>query len=155
MEKLAIEDAEEKFDLALKAFGEKDFTTALALMENALELHDNPDWYSYLGVCIAMVRKDFLLAESRCFISIEHDKGNPGHYLNLGEVYLAAGNKSKALETLRKGMDQGGNEKILALLLQLGTRAPPFFSSMKRNHPLNKFFGILLHKRAIRHRDLP
>ena len=155
MEQLAIEEAEQRFELAQKAFEEKDFTSALALMEKALELHDNPNWYSYLGVCIAMERKDFQTAELRCLASIDHEKGNPVHYLNLGKVYLAAGNKSKALETLRKGMDQGGNEKILALLFQLGTRAAPFFSSLKRNHPLNKFFGILLHKRAIRHRDLP
>lgn len=155
MEQLAIAEAEQKFDLALKAFDEKDFTTALTLIENALELHDNPNWCSYLGVCIAMERKDFPSGELRCLTSIDHDKGNPVHYLNLGKVYLAAGNKSKALETLRKGMAQGGNEKILALLFQLGTRTPPFFSSLRRNHPLNKFFGILLHKRAIRHRDRP
>ena len=155
MEQLAIEEAKQKFDLALKAFDEKDFTTALTLIENALELHDNPNWYSYLGVCIAMERKDFLSGELRCLTSIDHDKDNPVHHLNLGKVYLAAGNKSKALETLRKGMAQGGNEKLLALLFQIGTRAPPFFSSLKRNHPLNKFFGIFLHKRAIRHRGLP
>lgn len=155
MEQLDYGEAERHFDLACKALEEEDFTKALEHLEKALELRDNPDWHSYAGLCIALERNEFLTGEHLCIASIEHDEGNPVHYLNLARVYLAAGNKEKALETLRQGMARGGNERILSLLFQLGTRNPPIFRFLKRNHPLNKYLGILLHRRALRRRGLP
>jgi tetratricopeptide (TPR) repeat protein len=155
MERLDVEEAEQQFKLARKALEEEDFTTALTHLEKALELHDNPDWHSYAGLRIALERGDYLVAEHLCLASIEHDEGNSAHYLNLGKVYLAAGKKSEALETLREGMARGRNERILALLFQLGKRNPPVFSSLKRTHPLNKYLGIILHRRALRRRGLP
>jgi tetratricopeptide (TPR) repeat protein len=110
MERLDVEEAEQQFKLARKALEEEDFTTALTHLEKALELHDNPDWHSYAGLRIALERGDYLVAEHLCLASIEHDEGNSAHYLNLGKVYLAAGKKSEALETLREGMARGGNE---------------------------------------------
>lgn len=155
MERLDSEEAERQFDLARKALEEEDFTKALAHLENALELCDNPDWHSYAGLCIALERNEFLVGEHLCNASIEHDEDNPVHYLNLAKVYLAAGKKAEALETLRQGMSRGGDERILSLLSQLGTRNPPVFSFLKRSHPLNKYMGILLHRRALRRRGLP
>jgi hypothetical protein len=32
-----------------KAFDEDEFEAALAHLETALQLNDNPDWYSYVG----------------------------------------------------------------------------------------------------------
>ncbi|HTP66633.1 MAG TPA: hypothetical protein VMJ66_14670 [Geobacteraceae bacterium] len=148
-------DAGLQFDLAYKALEEEDFTKALTHLENALELQDNPAWYSYTGLCIAMERREFLVGELLCRASIEQDEGNPDHFLNLAKVYLAAGKKAKVLESLRQGMDRGGDERLLALLLQLGTRNPPFFRFLKRNHPVNKIMGIVLRRRALRSRGLP
>jgi Flp pilus assembly protein TadD len=155
MERMDSGEADQQFDLARKALEEEDFTNALAHLEKALDLCDNPDWYSYAGLCIALERNEFLTGENLCLASIEHDEGNPFHYLNLAKVYLAAGKKGEALETLREGMARGGNERILALLFQLGTRNPPVFRFLKRNHPLNKYMGILLYRRALRRRGLP
>lgn len=155
MERSAREEAEQHFKLVLKSIAEEDFTAGLVHMEHALQLHDDPAWHSYAGLCIAMERGEFVVAEHLCLASIEHDEADPNHYLNLGKVYLAAGRKREALDVLRRGMDRGGNERILALLCQLGTRNQPFFPSLKRSHPLNKLFGILLHRRAVRRRGLP
>ncbi len=155
MEPTDIEEAEKQFELARKAIDEENFTTALAHLEKALDLYDNPGWHSYAGLCIAMERGDFLVGEHLCQASIEYDEADPAHYLNLGKVYLAAGKKSKALDTLREGMVRGGNERTLALLFELGTRNPPVFRFLKRSHPLNKYLGMLLHRRALRRRGLP
>lgn len=154
-DRLKIEEAEKYFELARKALDEENFTTALVHLEKALELHDDPDWHSFAGLCIAMERGDFQVGEHLCRASIDHDEGNPVYYLNLAKVYLKAGKKREALDILREGMAKGGNERILALLLQLGTRNPPLFPFLKRNHPLNKFFGKLLHRRALQRRGLP
>ncbi len=141
--------------LARKAIEEENYTSALVHLEKAFTLYDDPGWHSYAGLCIAMERGDFPVAESLCLASIEQDDSDPAHYLNLGKVYLAAGRKREALETLRRGMDKGGNERILALLLDLGTRQTPVVHFLKRNHPLNKFLGRLLHRHAVRCRGLP
>jgi Flp pilus assembly protein TadD len=134
MPRLDTNEAEQQFKLALKALDEEDFTTALAHLENALELHDNPDWHSYAGLCIALERGDFPVAEHLCLASIEHDESNPVHYLNLGKVYLAAGKKCKALEILHEGMALGGTERILALLFKLEKEITSL-PSLKRSHP--------------------
>ncbi|MRR06390.1 MAG: tetratricopeptide repeat protein [Deltaproteobacteria bacterium] len=155
MERSALEEAELQFELVLKSIEEMDYAAGLVHLEKALELHDDTGWHSYVGLLIALERGEFAVAECLCRASIEHDEANPVHYLNLGKVYLAAGRKQEALATLRKGMELGGNERILALLSQLGTRTPPFFRSLKRSHPLNKFLGILLHRRELRSRGLP
>ena len=152
MERSDSGEAENQFDLACKAIEGEEFTKALVHLEKALELCDNPEWHSYAGLCIALERGEFLTGEHLCLASIEHDEDNPVHYLNLAKVYLAAGSKEKALETLRQGMARGGNERILALILQLGTRNPPVFRFLNRNHPLNKIMGILMHRRAMRRR---
>ncbi len=155
MERSDIEKADEYIALARKALEEENFTTALGNLEKALELHDNPEWHSFAGLCIAMERGDFLVGEHLCLSSIEYDESNPDHYLNLGKVYLAAGRKRKALDILREGMVRGGNERILALLFEIGTRNPPVFRFLKRSHPFNKYLGMLLHRRALRRRGLP
>ncbi len=155
MDRFENEEAERQFELARKALEEEDFKKALAHLEKALELRDNPDWHSYAGLCIALEQDEFLTGEHLCRASIEHDEDNPIHYLNLAKVYLAAGKKRQALETLRQGMARGGNERILSLIFQLGTRNPPVFRFLKRSHPLNKYMGMLLHRRALQRRGLP
>ncbi len=155
MERSAFDEAKEQFELARKAIEEEKFTSALAHLENAFALHDNPDWHSYVGLCIAKERNEFLVAESLCLASIEHDDANPVHYLNLGKVYLAAGKKQEALDILRRGMDKGGSERILCLLTQIGIRHLHIFRFLKRSHPLNKYLGRLVRRREIRRRGLP
>ncbi len=155
MESSVFDEAKEQFELARKAIEEEKFTSALAHLENAFALHDTPDWHSYAGLCIAKERGEFLVAESLCLASIEHDDANTVHYLNLGKVYLAAGKKREALDILRRGMDKGGSERILCLLTQIGTRHSQTFHFLKRSHPLNKYLGLLVRRRELRRRGFP
>ncbi len=144
-----------EFHLALKALSSEDDVTALSHLERALELHDNPSWYSYVGYCIAKGRGEFKTAIDLCRMSLEEERENPVHYLNLGKVHLASGNKRKALEAFREGLAKGGNEEILRMLIEFGMRNPPVIKSLPRSHPLNKFLGLLLHRHALRRRSHP
>lgn len=155
MERPSLDEAEREFELARRALGEADYEAALSHLEKALALHDNPSWYSFAGVCIAKGRGEFRTGVDLCLASIGQDGENPLHYLNLAKVYLAAGNKEQALRALREGMARGGSAEMLSLLIEFGTRSPPVFRSLKRSHPLNKYFGILLHRRALKRRGLP
>ncbi len=148
-------EASREFELALKALSREDDVTALSHLERALELHDNPSWYSYVGYCIAKGRGEFKTAVDLCRMSLEEDGENPVHYLNLGKVHLTSGNKRRALDAFREGLAKGGNEEILRMLIEFGTRNPPVIKSLPRSHPLNKFLGLLLHRQALRRRSHP
>jgi tetratricopeptide (TPR) repeat protein len=148
-------EAASEFKLAQQALDEEDFEAALAHFESALRLKDNPCWYSYVGYCIAKCRGDFRNGVVFCLMALETEPDNPVHYLNLGKVYLASGNKNKALLAFQDGMERGGNIEILQMLVEFGDRNAPVFKSLPRGNPLNKFLGRILHRHKLRKRDLP
>ena len=71
-------------------------------------------------------------------------------HLNLGRIQILAGDKEKGLATFRKGVQLGGGQEFLADLARIGIRLPPPIKSLPRNHPLNKYLGILLHRLGLR-----
>lgn len=137
-------DGEKEFERAREALAKDNTVTALAHMEKALKFDDNPCWYSYLGYCLAKERGQFRKGVELCRISMEHEQGNPSHYLNLAKVHLVSGNKAEALRMLREGMAKGGNEDILKKFDELGIRRAPPIPFLRRSNPLNKFTGIFL-----------
>ena len=134
--------AEREFELGKKALDEDDFETALAHFKTALELNNNPCWYSYLGNCLARGLGYFWMGVELCLESLAVEKANATHYLNLGKVYLSSGNREEALLAFRQGLALGGNEEILRMLINLGRRHTPVFKSLPRSNPLNKFLGL-------------
>lgn len=155
MRQPAEDEAEREFELAREALHRDEAEDALPHLEKALELRDNPSWYSYVGYCIAKGRGEFKMAVDLCRMSIETEPGKPVHYLNLGKVHLAAGNKQKAHEAFRDGLEKGGDEEILHMLVALGMRNPPVIKLLSRSHPLNKFLGRLFYRHAQRQRSQP
>jgi len=148
-------EAVREFESGRKALDMNDFETALAHFETELELKDNPCWYSYVGYCIVGGRGEFGTGVMLCLMSLEAEQENPVHYLNLGKVYLASGNKKKALLAFRDGMEKGGDLEILQMLVEFGDRNAPVLKSLPRENPLNKFLGRILHRQKLRKRDLP
>ena len=70
--------------------------------------------------------------------------------LNLGRVQILAGAKEQGLTTLRMGVQLGGGKEFLGELSRWGTRTPPPIPALSRNHPLNKYLGLLIHKLGLR-----
>lgn len=150
MELSALEDADKTFRRALEALAAGETRSALALLERALKLNDNPSWHSYLGYCIAKERGQVKKGADLCFACLELEPDNPDHYLNLGKVHMVAGRKPDALGVLRQGMAVGGSKEIIDLLIQLGTRKPPVLSFLSRDHLLNRVLGIILSRLRLR-----
>lgn len=155
MKQQVEDEAEREFELAREALHRDDAEDALPHLEKALELRDNPSWYSYVGCCIAKGRGEFKMAVDLCRMSIETEPEKPVHNLNLGKVYLASGNKQKAHEAFREGLEKGGDEEVLHMLVALGMRNPPVIKALSRSHPLNKFLGRLFYRHAQRQRSQP
>jgi predicted Zn-dependent protease len=150
MELRGEEEGARLFGRAVDALAAGETPSALAFLERALKLRDNACWYSYLGYCIAKERGQVKKGSELCATSLELDPENPAHYLNQAKVYLVAGNKTEALRVLRTGTSLGGNQEIMALLEEIGTRKPPVFSFLSRDNPINKLVGLILERLGLR-----
>jgi tetratricopeptide (TPR) repeat protein len=143
-------EAAVEFELARESLASRRTLSALAHLEKALKLQDNPSWYSYLGYCIAKQRGQIKKGIDLCMRSLELEREESVHYLNLGNIHLISGNKAEALRVFREGMMRGGHEEIQIILDEIGMRKLPVIKSLPRNNPVNRFLGILLCKIGLR-----
>jgi Tfp pilus assembly protein PilF len=142
--------AQKEFDRAKQELEQGNILTALASLEKALSIWDDPYWYSRLGFCVAKERGHLTQAFKLCQTSIEHDPDNPLHLLFLGKVHLVAGDTFQALQTFRQGMALGGSPEIERMLMKLGTRKSPVIPFLSRNNLLNKYLGKILGRMGMR-----
>lgn len=139
-----------EFERARRALSMGNSVAALASLERALGLEDNPAWYSYLGYCIARERGQVSRGVELCMTSIARDPDASEHYLNLGKVHLVTGDRTAAIRALREGMARGGSAEIVEQLTALGQRKPPVFRFLARSNPLNRYLGIFLNRIGLR-----
>jgi len=142
--------AESEFARAQVALAAEDTQAALAFVEKALRLQDTPEWYSYLGYCIARQRGQHRKGLELCHASLALEPDNPMHFLNLGRVHLIKGDKAEALRIWREGIAKGGCPELLQQLERLGTRSRPIIPALHRHNPLNRYLGILLNRLGLR-----
>lgn len=146
----STEDSDKLFQRAVEALSNGETPSALALLERALKMNDNPSWYSYLGYCIAKERGQVKMGSDLCLSALQLEPDNPAHFINLARIHLVAKQKADALRVLRQGMAAAASPEILALLEGLGNRKPPVLSFLHRDHFLNKYLGILLSRLRLR-----
>lgn len=139
-----------EFERARRALSMGNSVAALACLERALGLEDNPHWYSYFGYCVARERGQVSRGVGLCMASIEREPDDCEHFLNLGKVYLVSGNKTAAIRAFRDGMARGGSEDLVKELTALGQRKPPVIRFLARENPLNRFLGLFLCRIGLR-----
>ncbi len=142
--------ADELFKKGVEALAGGKMIPALASFEKALELEDNPAFYSYLALCIAKERGQVRKAVTLCEEALQKDGENSAHYLNLGKILLHAGNVDEAIMVFRGGLKYGTNLLIIDELKKLGTRKPPVIAFLSRNNPINKYLGIIFKRLGLR-----
>jgi tetratricopeptide (TPR) repeat protein len=152
-------------DAAQRAFRDIDCghtLQGLFVLESSPDMLALPAGRSYRAYCIARERGQFREALRLCQSAIEAEPHNPAHYLNLGRVYLHAGDKARAIAAFWKGISKApgtepgaaaaeaaagcGREGALILqeLRRLGIRKKAPFPRLRRGHPLNRLTGRLL-----------
>lgn len=126
--------------------------TLMALMhfENAAKSAKTATVCSYLAYCLAKERRQLPKAVSLCLAAIQKEPNKSLHQLNLGRIYLLAGQKTRAIKTFRKGLKMERNQQIIDELKKLGVRQPPVLNALNRDHPLNKYLGRLFQKLGMR-----
>lgn len=129
-----------------QALDKGDTLVALLQFETAHAIEALPIIKSKLAFCLAVERREFQRAMLLCREALEADPNNPEHYYRLGRIYITAGQKRKAIQSLRKGLKFKRHQPIIDELTRLGARKPVVFSSLPRDHILNRSAGILLSK---------
>jgi tetratricopeptide (TPR) repeat protein len=101
---------------------------------------------SHFGLCLAMMQRKFKPAIDLCKLAIELQFYNADHYANLARVYVAAGNRKKAIEAIEQGLkSHAADETLLEVRRQLGVRAKPPIPFLDRDHPINVTLGQARH----------
>lgn len=131
---------------AQKSLAEGDSLVALIHLENAHKANPSPKVKSLLAYCLAKERRQFQKARQLCQEALSQEPNNPEHYCHLGRICLLARQKNQAIQTFRKGLKLGRYQPIIDELRRLGQRKPPVFSSLAREHFLNRSAGKLLHR---------
>lgn len=145
-----MNEAEKLFIKGVEAIKNGNVVSALVFFEKATRLDNNPTNRSYLAFCIARERGQFKKAISLCEEALNEEPENPVHYLNLGRVYILAGQKTEAMRLLREGLTHEENREIVDELIGLGMRKPPVLPLLKRQNPLNRYLGIILTRLGLR-----
>ena len=101
-------------------------------------------YLSYYGLSRAKAFGATPQAIQACETAARRDFFNPDLSLNLGRVYLLAGNTTKALAAFERGLGIAPSHKgLLAEFTKLDRRAAPPLGIVSRSHPLNKMLGKL------------
>jgi tetratricopeptide (TPR) repeat protein len=101
---------------------------------------------SHFGLCLAIMQRKFKPAIDLCKLAIELQFYNADHYANLARVYIAAGNRKKAIEAIEQGLkSHAEDETLLEVRRQLGVRAKPPVPFLDRAHPINVTLGQARH----------
>jgi tetratricopeptide (TPR) repeat protein len=104
----------------------------------------SPRFRSYYGLSLGLAERRFDKALELCRSAAKEEFFNPALYHNLARVHLAFGFKSEAIRFLRRGlMIDPAFEDIAEELRCLGVRSRPVLGFLRRQHLLNRWFGLL------------
>lgn len=143
-------EAEREFSRGMGKLAGGDVLGALVHFEKANAIGAEPACRSFLGYCIAKERGQAKKGLAFCQEALAEEPDNPVHSLNIARIHLITGDKPAAIAALRSGTAHGHHQEIAALLDAVGTRKPPIFSFLHRNHPLNKYLGKFLARLGLR-----
>jgi Flp pilus assembly protein TadD len=121
---------------------------ALPHMKRAMDLDkNNPYYMSYLGVVLARSEQKWGEAERLCDAAVRMKRNQAQLYLNLAEVYAAAGRRDEAVETLQAGLKFARRDVRLSIAMnRLMQRREPVLSFLPRKSVFNKQLGMLRHR---------
>lgn len=150
--------ATSKINDGILATREEDYLRGLTLFLDIYGTEEQPpisgskaaEGLSYFGLCIALVSKKFKTAIELCKRAIDLQFYNGDHYANLTKVYIAAGNRKKALEAAEVGLKLlPDHQGLRHARVELGVRARPTLALLDRSNPINVTLGQSRHARKV------
>jgi tetratricopeptide (TPR) repeat protein len=155
LEKLVTEAAlltrVEKFDDAVKIFEAHLPQLSAGLDEDKIIA---ASVFSYYGLCIAALRKQYSDGIKYCQLSLKVQSSNPEHYENMAKIHLLGRSRGRAVEALFEGLSYDPNNKPINKVLDgIGRRREPVVSFLPRDNVLNVYFGKKRHEKFERRRE--
>lgn len=150
------EPSEKSFEKGLEAVERREFVEALVYFEASMQLVQRASatpmkYLSYYGLCLAMANGRLSEAMEICEQAVEAEFYNPDLYLNLGKVYLKAGDRARAFGALVRGLQLNPRHPgLIRAIRRLGLRRRPAVRFLGRAHLVNRLLGRLLRGQAQR-----
>jgi tetratricopeptide (TPR) repeat protein len=116
--------------------------------ENAPPIKSGKDavGLSYFGLCLALVQKKYREGLDLCKRALDLEFYNGDHYVNLTRLYMARGDRKKAVETADAGLKVAPeHEELLRIRRELGVRSRPAVPFLDRSNPVNVTLGQARH----------
>jgi Flp pilus assembly protein TadD len=137
-----------EFKLGVKMLRDARPHTALAHFRKAADLEkNNPYYLSFVGVSLARAERNWKTSLELCESALTMKHNEAQLYLNLAEVYTAAGRREEALMTLDRALASlGPLARIQQARQKLGRRRSPALPFLDRQNFLNKQLGFLRHR---------
>lgn len=105
---------------------------------------------SFFGLALALMQRKYKPAIDLCRRAIDLEFYNGDHYANLARVYVAAGNRKKAVETADQGLKLiHDHEYLKKVRAELGVRARPSVPFLDRTNPINVSLGQARHAKKV------
>ena len=151
-----------KIHEGIVATREEDYLQALTLFLDIYGTEEQPpisgskaaEGLSFFGLCLALVSKKYKTAIDLCKRAIDLQFYNGDHYANLTKVYVAAGNRKKALETAEAGLKLlPDHDGLLSVRATLGVRARPALTILDRSNPINVSLGQARHAKKVAEKE--
>ncbi|HEY2324169.1 MAG TPA: hypothetical protein VGJ82_15025 [Thermoanaerobaculia bacterium] len=150
--------ARSKLERAIDLTKDEEYLSALTVFLDVFGTEDAPPLnnakaasaLSYFGLCLALVSRKYKTAIDLCKRAIDLEFYHGEHYANLTRVYVAAGNRKKALETAEAGMRVAPeDDELLRARRDLGIRARPAVPFLDRSNPINVSLGQARHAKKL------
>ena len=125
---------------------------ALEYLRHAAELRQqNPYYLSFLGVSMARAERKWAPAVKLCETALSLKRNEAQLYLNLAEVYVSAGRREDAVETLDTALRYCGTDtRVRRVRGKFGKRGSPVLPFLERGNFLNRSLGKFRHRMLIR-----
>ncbi len=147
---MPVAEKEKLFNMGTEALAWGNTRYALEQFRKLVAIERLPIYCSNLAYCLAKEKREFKQAITLCNEAIKKEPKNSAHFLNLGRIYLLAGQRKDAIRFLRMGLRYEHSREIIAELDMLGARKSPPIPFLKRENPTNKYLGIILDKMGMR-----
>jgi len=142
---MAEDSALSEFKQGINLLRDGHSAEAVEYLRHAAELEQqNPYYLSFLGVSVARAQRKWAAAVKLCETGLSLRRTEVQLYLNLAEVYVAAGRRDDAVAVLDRGLIYfRADARIKRARANLGRRCSPVLSFLEREHFLNRGLGKL------------
>lgn len=125
---------------------------ALEYLQQAAQLkQQNPYYLSFLGVSMARAERKWAPAVELCKTAVSLKRNDAQLHLNLAQVYVSAGRREDAVQTLDTAVTYCGTDaRIRRMRGRLGRRGSPVLPFLERENFLNRGLGKLRHRVLVR-----